>query len=308
MTKKYVFSVQSISEPLRLDTFLSKQDIFSSRSHVQNLIKKHQVLVNGQCAKSSFVVKNDDEISVELSDEFSVIIEPEDIPIDVVWEDDDILVLNKPKNMITHPTAKETTGTLVNALLYKYGSEGLSDINGVMRPGIVHRLDRNTSGLLMVAKNNKSHEFLSEQIKTKSAIRKYLAVVHGNFDVEMGTVDEPISRHPSKPEKMAVVEGGKPSITNYKVLEQFKGYSFIELQLQTGRTHQIRVHMNYIGHSIVNDTLYDKTPFKVKTTEQVLQSYSLEFATLKSDDIIELEIEQDEDVQKVLKYLRSNLK
>ncbi len=308
MTKKYVFSAQSLSEPLRLDTFLSKQSEFSSRSQVQNLIKKGQVFVNGVCEKSSFVIKNDDEISVELSDEFNVIIQPENISLDVVWEDDDILVVNKPKNMITHPTTKETTGTLVNALLHKYGYEGLSDINGVMRPGIVHRLDRNTSGLLMVAKNNKAHEFLSEQIRTKSAVRKYLAVVHGNFDSEFGTVDAPILRHPSKPEKMAVVEGGKPSVTHYKVLEQFKGYSFLELKLETGRTHQIRVHMNHIGHTIVNDSLYAKLPFKVKTTEQVLQSYSLEFATLKSDDIIKLEIEQDEDVQKVLKYLRSNLK
>lgn len=308
MTKKYVFSVQSLIQPLRLDAFLSKQSEFSSRSQIQNLIKKGQVFVNNKLVKSSFLVKNDDEISVELSDEFNVIIQPENIPLNVIWEDDDILVINKPKNMITHPTVKETTGTLVNALLNKYGYEGLSDLNGVMRPGIVHRLDRNTSGILMVAKNNKSHEFLSEQIKTKSAIRKYLAVVHGNFDVENGTVDAPISRHPSKPEKMAVVEGGKPSVTHYKVLEQFKGFSFLELQLETGRTHQIRVHMNYIGHPIVNDSLYAKIPFKVKTTEQVLQSYSLKFATLKSDDIIELEIEQDEDVQKVLKYLRSNLK
>ncbi|MBQ4077558.1 RluA family pseudouridine synthase [bacterium] len=308
MTKKYVFSVQSLSQPLRLDAFLSQQREFSSRSQVQNLIKKHQVIVNGQCAKASLLVKNDDEISVDLSEEFSVIIKPEDIPLDIVWEDDDILIVNKPKNMITHPTIKETTGTLVNALLNKYGYDGLSNINGVMRPGIVHRLDRNTSGILMIAKNNHSHEFLSEQIKTKSAIRKYLAVVQGNFDSEFGTIDAPILRHPSKPEKMAVVEGGKPSVTHYKVLEQFKGYSFLELQLETGRTHQIRVHMNYIAHPIVNDSLYCKSQFKVKTIEQVLQSYSLKFATLKSGDIIELEIPQDDDIQRVLKYLRSNLK
>lgn len=308
MTKKYVFSVQSLSQPLRLDAFLSLQREFSSRSQVQNLIKKHQVIVNGQCAKASLLVKNDDEISVDLSEEFSVIIKPEDIPLDIVWEDDDILIVNKPKNMITHPTIKETTGTLVNALLNKYGYDGLSNINGVMRPGIVHRLDRNTSGILMIAKNNHSHEFLSEQIKTKSAIRKYLAVVQGNFDSEFGTIDAPILRHPSKPEKMAVVEGGKPSVTHYKVLEQFKGYSFLELQLETGRTHQIRVHMNYIAHPIVNDSLYCKSQFKVKTIEQVLQSYSLKFATLKSGDIIELEIPQDDDIQRVLKYLRSNLK
>ena len=166
MTKKYVFSVQSLSQPLRLDAFLSQQTEFSSRSQVQNLIKKHQVFVNGQNAKASLLVKNDDEISVELSEDFSVIIQPENIPLNIVWEDDDILIVNKPKNMITHPTIKETSGTLVNALLNKYGYDGLSNLNGVMRPGIVHRLDRNTSGILMIAKNNRAHEFLSEQIKT----------------------------------------------------------------------------------------------------------------------------------------------
>ena len=308
MTKKYIFSVQSLNKPLRLDSFLSKQEVFSSRSQVQNLIKKSQVLVNGKEQKASYQVNNEDEISVILSDEFNLIIEPENISLDIEYEDDDILVVNKPKQMLTHPTNKETTGTLVNALLYKYGYEGLSDINGVMRPGIVHRLDRNTSGLLMVAKNNKAHEFLAEQIKTKTAKRNYLAIVQGNFEEETGTVNAPISRHPSKPEKMAVVEGGKPSVTHYNVLEQFKGYSYIELQLETGRTHQIRVHMNHIGHPIVNDSLYNKTPFKVKTTEQVLQAYKLQFAALNKDDIINLEVALDMDMIKVLNYLRSNLK
>ena len=308
MTKKYVFSVQSLSEPLRLDSFLSKQEEFTSRSQIQNLIKKQQVFVNEQLVKSSYQVKNDDEITVLLSDDFSLIIQPEDISLNIVYEDDDILVVNKPKNMLTHPTNKETTGTLVNALLNKYGYEGLSDLNGVMRPGIVHRLDRNTSGLLMVAKNNKAHEFLTEQIKSKSTKRQYLAVVNGNLEQTIETINAPIGRHKTKPEKMAVVDDGKPSVTHYKVLENFKGYSFVELTLETGRTHQIRVHMTHIGNSIVNDSLYNKIPFKVKTTEQVLQAYKLKFATLKNNDIIELEIDIDEDIQKVLKYLRSNHK
>ena len=308
MNRKYVFNVQALKEPIRLDTFLAQNDIFTSRSQVQNLIKKQQITVNGKEVKGSFPVKNDDEITVILSEDFSVIIEPENIFLDIVYEDEDILVINKPKNMLTHPTSKETTGTLVNALLYKYGYDGLSDINGVMRPGIVHRLDRNTSGLLMVSKNNKAHEFLTEQIKNKTAIRQYLAVVQGNFENEQGTIDLPIGRHPSKPERMAVVENGKPSITNYRVLESFKGFSYIELTLQTGRTHQIRVHMSHIGHPVVNDTLYNKTQFKVKTTEQVLQAYKLKFTALKNNDIIELEIKKDEDIEKVLKFLRSNNK
>lgn len=308
MPNKYVFNVHSLTEPIRLDSFLSKEPQFNSRSQIQNLIKKNQVLVNGEKRKSSFMVKNDDEITVILGEDFSVIIEPENIKLDIVYEDDSMLVVNKPKNMLTHPTTKETTGTLVNALLYKYGYEGLSDINGVMRPGIIHRLDRNTSGLLMVAKTNSAHEFLTEQIKTKTAIRKYLAVVVGNLENDEGIIDEPIARNPNKPEKMAVIETGKPSVTHYKVLESFKGYSFIELNLKTGRTHQIRVHMNHINHPVVNDSLYNKLPFKVKTQEQVLQSYSLSFKSLLRDDIINIEIEQDEDIKKVLKFLRSNIK
>ncbi len=306
MSKKYVFSVQSVSEPLRLDTFLSKQDIFSSRSQVQNLIKKNQVYVNGKMQKGSYSVREEDLIEVELSDEFNVIIPPENIVLDIVWEDDDILVINKPKAMLTHPTVKETTGTLVNALLYKYGYDGLSDINGVMRPGIVHRLDRNTSGLLMVAKNNKAHQHLAEQIKIKSARRNYLAIVHGNFENQTGTIDLPIGRNPNHPEKMAVEENGKPSVTHYKIIEQFKGYSYVELELETGRTHQIRVHLSYTGHPIVNDSLYNPNSLKVKTQEQVLQAYKLKFTALKNDDIINLEISPDEDIEKVLKYLRSN--
>ncbi len=306
MTKKYVFSVQSLNSPLRLDTFLSGFEIFSSRSQVQNLIKKNQIIVNGELKKSSFPVNNDDEITVFLGEDLSLIIEPENIPLDIVYEDDDILVVNKPKEMLTHPTNKETTGTLVNAMLYKYGYEGLSDINGVMRPGIVHRLDRNTSGLLMIAKNNTAHEFLTKQIKEKTAKRQYLAVVHGNFEDFEGTINAPLGRNPSKPEKMSVVEDGKPSVTHYKVLESFKGFSFVELTLETCRTHQIRVHMNYIRHPVINDSLYNKIPFKVKTTEQVLQAYKLKFAALKNDDIIELETEPDKDIQKVLKFLRSS--
>ncbi len=302
MTKKYIFSVQSLRSPLRLDTFLSEFGIFSSRSQVQNLIKKNQIFVNGENRKASFLVNNDDEITAFLSEELSLIIEPENIPLNIVYENDDILVVNKPKEMLTHPTNKETTNTLVNALLYKYGYEGLSDINGVMRPGIVHRLDRNTSGLLMIAKNNIAHEFLTKQIKEKTARRQYLAVVHGNFENREGTINAPTGRNPFKPEKMAVIENGKPSITHYKVIENFKGFSFIELTLETGRTHQIRVHMNYIQHPVVNDSLYNKIPFKVKTTEQVLQAYKLKFAALKNNDIIELEIEPDKDIQKVLKF------
>ena len=215
-----------------------------------------------------------------------------------------MLVINKPKNMLTHPTSLETENTLVNALLYKY-KDNLSTINGEMRPGIVHRLDRNTSGLLMIAKNNKAHELLAEKIKQKTAKRHYLAVVSGNLDFETKTVSAPIGRNPSNPAKMTVIEGGKPSTTHIKVLERFKGYTFVELILDTGRTHQIRVHMSHIGHPIVNDTFYGGKQIGVKTTEQVLQAYQLTFNRL-SDNIIEtITLTPDEDLRRVLNYLRS---
>lgn len=305
MTKKYVFNIEDENTFKRLDLFLSEQNIFNSRNMVQNLIKKKQVLVNGREEKSSYKICENDEITVFLEEEVSFIIKPENIFVETVYEDNDILVVNKPKNMLTHPTTKETSGTLVNALLYKYGYEGLSDTNGVMRPGIVHRLDRNTSGLLMIAKNNSSHEFLTKQIKDKTAIRQYLAIVKGNFEQETGTIDLPISRSIKNPEKMAVLENGKPSITKYRVIEDFKGYSFVELTLLTGRTHQIRVHMSHIGHPIINDSLYNKEKFKIKTIEQVLQAYKLQFTTMNNNDIINLEINIDDEIEKILKYLRS---
>ncbi len=305
MINEFVINVQSVESAQRLDIFLSKEDCFQSRSQVQNLIKKKQIFINGKEAKASSQVENGDEIRILLNSDSSVIIPAQNIPLNIIYEDNDIVVVNKPKNMLTHPTTKETTGTLVNALLYKYGYEGLSDINGVLRPGIVHRLDRNTSGLLMIAKNNISHEFLAEQIKSKTAQRQYLAVVTGNFDNEEGVIDEPIGRSSVNPEKMAVIPDGKPSVTIYKVLEQFKGYAFLEFTLKTGRTHQIRVHTNFIGHPIVNDSLYNKKQFKVKTTEQVLQAYKLKFISLNNHETIELKIDMDEDLIKVLKFLRS---
>ncbi len=305
MLKEYVINVQSLECPQRLDIFLSKSELFQSRSQVQNLIKKKQIYVNGGQAKTSVQIRNGDIITILLSGNPQIIIPAQNIPLDIVYEDNDMAVVNKPKNMLTHPTIKETTGTMVNALLYKYGYEGLSDINGVMRPGIVHRLDRNTSGLLMIAKNNISHEFLAEQIKNKTAQRQYLAVVHGNFKNETGIIDEPIGRNPSAHEKMAVIPNGKPAVTLYRVLEQFNGYSFVEFTLQTGRTHQIRVHSNYTGHAVVNDGLYSKKTFKVKTCGQVLQAYKLKFTALKNNGIIELKIDLDEDLAKVLTYLRS---
>lgn len=292
-------------EGKRLDVYLAEVLSDFSRSKIQSAIKRGEVLVNGNLEKPSYCVKEEDKIDFSIENVEEIIIQPQDIPLDIRYEDENILVVNKPKNMLTHPTMKERENTLVNALLNKYGYSGLSNLNGSMRSGIVHRLDRNTSGLLMIAKNNVAHEFLTEQIKSKTAIRKYLAVVSGTFDNDFGTINEPISRHKTKCEKFCVQEGGKPSVTHYTVLERFKRYTLLELQLETGRTHQIRVHMSYIGHPIVNDSLYGGEKIKVHTTEQVLEAYKLSFSVLNGERI-DIEISADNDITKVLNKLRDD--
>ena len=213
-------------------------------------------------------------------------------------------VINKPSGMLTHPTPLETSGTLVNALLYKFG-ENLSDLNGEFRRGIVHRLDRNTSGLLMIAKNNKTHEYLADMIKNHNLTKKYHAMLKGDYPLDSETIEEPIARHKTQPHKMTVSPDGKPSTTILKVLERFKEATYVELTLITGRTHQIRVHTSFKKHPVYNDTLYGAGQGKIKTDEQVLQSFYLRFAKPFSPEIIELSIEPDEKLSKVLTYFKN---
>ncbi|MBR1460431.1 RluA family pseudouridine synthase [bacterium] len=290
----------------RLDVFLAKIYEGISRSKIQNAIKSGKVLVNDEEKKSSYSLKFDDRVEFEnLEPEKFITLEPENIPLDVVWEDENMAVVNKPSGMLTHPTFIETSGTLVNALLYKYG-DNLSDTNGEFRRGIVHRLDRNTSGLLMIAKNNKTHEYLANIIKEHQLTKKYHAVLKGFYPNENDVISEPIGRNNVNPKKMAVRSDGRPSLTKLKVLEHFgNDATYVELTLVTGRTHQIRVHTSYKNHPVYNDTLYGAGEGKVKTQEQVLQSFYLKFTKPFSSSIIELEIPPDDKLEKVLKYFRN---
>ena len=290
----------------RLDVFLAELYDGISRSKIQNAIKSGKVTVNSEIKKASYGLKIDDRIEFEnLAPEKIIELEPENIPLEVVWEDENMAVINKPSGMLTHPTFIETTGTLVNALLYKYG-DNLSDTNGEFRRGIVHRLDRNTSGLLMIAKNNKTHEYLANLIKEHNLTKKYRAVLKGFYPNENDVISEPIGRNNVNPKKMAVRPDGRPSLTKLKVLEHFGNEAtYVELTLVTGRTHQIRVHTSYKNHPVYNDTLYGAGEGKVKTQEQVLQSYYLKFAKPFSTQIIELETEPDEKLKKVLNYFRN---
>ena len=294
--------IDDLTEEKRLDAYLAEVMQDFSRSKIQSEIKKGSVLVNLKNAKSSYTVKDGDIIDINIQENI-LKIEPENIDLDIIYEDENVAVVNKPSGMLTHPTTIETTGTLVNALLYKYG-ENLSDINGEFRRGILHRLDRNTSGLLMIAKNNKAHEFLVEQMKSGNIDKRYLAVVKGVIDEDEFIINKPIGRNPNQPHKMAINEQGKESISEVKVLERFKDATFIEVHLITGRTHQIRVHLSSVGHPVYNDTLYGFGKMKVKTEEQVLQSYKLSFPKPFESGILSFEIEKDDKIKKVLDFLK----
>lgn len=238
----------------RIDKFLSESNDVWSRSQLQDWIKEDLVKVNDKVIKSNYKVKLNDHIIVTEKEVVEADIQPEDLDLDIYYEDDDVAIVYKPKGMVVHPSPGHYTGTLVNGLMYQI--KNLSGINGEIRPGIVHRIDKDTSGLLMVAKNDIAHRGLVEQLMAKSVKRKYTALVHGNIPHDYGTVDAPIGRNKNDRQAMAVVDDGKEAVTHFNVIEHFKDYTLIECELETGRTHQIRVHMKYIGYPLVGDPKY----------------------------------------------------
>ena len=258
----------------RIDSYLSKNTDYS-RSKIVKMLKDKTILVNDKEVKNSYILKEGDIISIGEYKEEEMNIEPENIPLDIVYEDDDVIIVNKPNGMVVHPAIGNNHGTLVNALLYH--SKKLSDINGEFRPGIVHRIDADTTGLLMVAKNNKAHEILADELSKKETTRKYIALVWGVIKEDTATIDAPIGRDSSDRKKMAVTSiNSKDAITHLRVIERYKDATLIELKLETGRTHQIRVHMNYIDHPVVNDPVYGRRKL-IDETGQCLHAKTIGF-------------------------------
>lgn len=292
-----------VNPGLRIDKYLSEQMTSYSRSHIQKLLKDQCVQVNNLPVKANYKLRTGDQIKVCLPEPETLNVEPENIPLDILYEDQDLLVVNKPKGMVVHPAAGHYSGTLVNALMY-HCKDQLSGINGILRPGIVHRIDMDTTGTLVVCKNDISHQSLAEQLKEHSITRRYRAIVHGRLK-EDGTVNAPIGRHPTDRKKMSIhAKNGKPAITHYRILKQYKEYTYIECQLETGRTHQIRVHMASIGHPLLGDQIYgpSKVPYK-NLQGQTLHAMILGFLHPTTQKYMEFEAPLPEYFQHLLDVL-----
>ena len=265
------------TDKARIDAWLSTKLEEYSRSYIQKLCLDNNVLVNGQTVKSNYKLKQGDEVKLQIPEAQVLDVVAEDIELDIVYEDDDIIVINKPKGMVVHPATGNYSGTLVNALM-KHCGGSLSDINGVIRPGIVHRIDKDTSGLLVVAKSNQAHEKLSDDLKCHDVRREYIALAEGIIYENAGKIDAPIGRHPVDRKKMSVnTKNGRHAITHFTVKERFKDATYLDLKLETGRTHQIRVHLAYINHPIIGDEVYGRRKQRFKTEGQLLHAIRLSF-------------------------------
>ena len=301
--ENYLFEIQE-DQQMRLDKYLAEQFPEQTRSYLQKLIKEGSVLVNGKAVKTGFQLSKGDEVSVSIPEPKELDVEPQQMDLDIVYEDEDVILVNKPKGMVVHPAPGHTTDTLVNGLLY-HCKDNLSGINGVARPGIVHRIDRDTTGILIVCKNDMSHNSIAAQLKEHSINRRYRALVHGNLKEDTGTIEGPIGRHPIDRKKMSINEkNGKPAVTHYTVLERFGNYTLIECKLETGRTHQIRVHMTSIGHPLVGDEVYGpaKCPFKLQG--QCLHAMVLGFVHPRTGEYMEFSADLPAYFEDLLRKLR----
>lgn len=290
---------------IRIDRFLSEQLENVSRSYIQKLIKDGCVTSDGRPVKANYKLKSGVTIEIDIPEPVSLDVEPQDIPLDIVYEDDDVLLVNKPKDMVVHPSAGHMDGTLVNALLY-HCKDSLSSINGVMRPGIVHRIDKDTTGVLIICKNDIAHNCIADQLKVHSITRKYRAIVYNNLKDDQGTIDAPIGRHPIDRKKMAINhKNGKSAVTHFKVLERFGRFTYVECELETGRTHQIRVHMSSIGHPLLGDEVYGSAKQPYKTCGQVLHAKVFGFIHPTTNEYMEFETPLPEYFEDLLKKFRN---
>lgn len=293
-------------EEERVDKVITEEVAALSRSFVQQLIKEKQLFVNGVPVKASYRVKEGDRILFSIPKAVEPDIEPENIELDILYEDEALLIVNKPKDMVVHPAPGHYSGTLVNAILY-HCKGNLSGINGILRPGIVHRIDKDTTGALIVCKSDTAHNHIAAQLKAHSIQRKYYAIVHGTIKEEEGTVEGAIGRDPFDRKKMCINEkNGKPAVTHYKVLERFEGYTYISCQLETGRTHQIRVHMTSIGHPLLGDEVYGKRASKFRLQGQTLHAGSIGFIHPLTETYMEFQAPLPEYFSHLLQILKSH--
>lgn len=286
----------------RLDYYLATELNEVSRSYIQKLIKENNINVNGNIKKPSYLVREGDKIIVNLPKPKELLIEPEDIPLEIIYEDKDVVIINKSKDMVVHPAPGNYSGTLVNALLYHIDS--LSSINGIIRPGIVHRLDKDTSGLLIIAKNDFSHRALSEDLKDRKIYREYIALVNNIIKNDKGTINAPLGRDPNNRKQMKVIAtNSKEAITHYEVIKRYDKYTLVKVQLETGRTHQIRVHFSYINHPIVGDPVYSSGKNEFNLDKQLLHARKLGFIHPRTKEYLEFECEISDDFKNVLNKL-----
>ena len=302
MSQTELIIVEEEMDGERLDAFLAEQVEQLSRSAVKNLINEGQVLVNGAKQKASYHVREGDEISIEIPEPQVLELKPRDIPLEIIYQDEDLAVINKPKGLVVHPAHGNWDYTMVNALLYHI--KDLSGINGQIRPGIVHRLDKDTSGVMVVAKNDVAHRSLAAQIKEHSIKREYIALVHGTIKENLGTIDAPIGRSKVDRKKMAVIADGRPAVSNYQVLERYHNYTLVKVELLTGRTHQIRVHFAYIKHPVVGDPLYGSGKKHFNMDSQALHAHLLGFNHPRTGKYLEFTSPLPEYFQDILVSLR----